>query len=229
MAKGMLVLGTVFFLGAGWSPVADRLLDPFERRHDSLRTVEGLANIRHIVVLGGGHQSDARLPHTGRLSDASQARLIEGIRLHRLLPESVLVFTGGAIFDPVSHAEVMADAAMALGVDPERIIVFTESRDTAEEALELRRNLGSEMDFILVTSASHMPRAVLFARAAGLSPVAAPADFLVKDSDGQFSPGEFFPSASALRRTERAIYEAMGLVWANLHVLPRLRRTTGGE
>ncbi|GAB6060609.1 envelope biogenesis factor ElyC [Desulfonatronum parangueonense] len=229
LGKALLVLGTVFFLGAGWSPIADRLLDPFERRHDPLRTVEGLSHIRHVVVLGGGHESDGRLPHTGRLSDASQARLIEGIRLHRLLPESVLVFTGGAIFDPVPHAKVMADAAMELGVDPERIVVFTQSWDTAEEALELRKNLGAEVDFILVTSASHMPRAVLLARAAGLAPIAAPADFLVKDAEGQFSPGELFPSASALRRTERAIYEAMGLIWANLHELPRLRRATAGE
>src|SRR2546430_11935181 len=46
-------------------------------------------------------------------------RLVEGIRLHRQIPGSRLVITGGAIFESLSSARVIADLALALGVESE--------------------------------------------------------------------------------------------------------------
>ena len=159
-----------------------------------------------------------------QLSDASLARLIEGIRLHRQLPESVLVLTGGAVFDALSHAQVMAEAAKELGEEGPRILL-DQPRDTAEEMLALREVIEADELFLLVTSASHMPRSMVLAQAAGLRPIPAPTDFLVKQSPGgDRHPGEYFPSAGALRRAERAVYEYMGLIWAQFREVPRLRR-----
>jgi len=228
-AKGLLILGTLLALGLASTPVADRLLSPLERRHPPLLTVQAMTQIRHVVVLGGGNRSDPRLPATTQLSDASLARLVEGLRLHSQLSNGSMIFIGGAVFDPLPHARIMADAAMDLGLDERRIILLDQPRDTAGEMLALRTVIDEGEDFLLVTSASHMPRAVTLALAANLSPVPAPADFLVKRTEGPNHPGKFYPSATALRRSERAIYEYLGLIWAHFWELPRIRHAVSAK
>lgn len=219
----LLMLGMVAALAPAVSPVADRLLDPLEGQYEPVTDYQVLEGVRHVVVLGGGHRSDSRLPATMQLSDASLFRLIEGVRLRRQIPDGILVFTGGAIFDARTHARVMADAAGNLG-EGEPMVLLDQPRDTAEEMLALRAMFTAEQPFLLVTSASHMPRSMILARAAGLAPIPAPTDFLVKRSrDGAFHPGEFLPSAVAMRRSERALYEFLGLVWAHIREVPRLR------
>ncbi|MCP4157197.1 MAG: envelope biogenesis factor ElyC, partial [bacterium] len=69
--------------------------------------------------------------------------------------------------------------------------------------------------FLLVTSASHISRAVQIVKNLGMSPVPAPTDHKVKRKV-QLSPDAFFPSASNLYKTERTFYEYMGIVWAKL-------------
>jgi len=73
--------------------------------------------------------------------------------------------------------------------------------------------LGKEQ-FVLVTSASHMPRAVALFRAAGLKPLPSSADF--KSLESKYSPWDFFPSAGALEKSRRFVYECMGIAWAKL-------------
>ncbi|WP_031386899.1 ElyC/SanA/YdcF family protein [Desulfonatronum thiodismutans] len=229
LAGVLLLLGTMMAMGFASSPVADRLLTPLELRYEPVTSAWDLADVRFVVVLGGGHRSDPRLTATMQLSDASLARLIEGIRLHRQLPESVLIFTGGAIFDAFSHAWVMAAAAGELG-ELEPKVLLDQPRDTAEEMLALREVIAADEPFLLVTSASHMPRSVALAKAAGLAPVPAPTDFLVKQSlERERHPGDYFPSAVALRRSERAVYEYLGLIWTEVREAPRLRRIAEGK
>jgi len=221
LARGLLIVGVVVALGSSLALVADRMLAPLENQHAALRDADALRGVRYIVVLGGGHNSDDRLPDAGRLSEASLARMVEGIRVHRQLVNSRLIFTGGAVFDPLPHARVMALAAVSLGVDVRNIVMLDKARDTAEEVLEVREMLAQE-PFVLVTSAAHMPRAMFLFRAAGMQPVAAPTDYQVKDS-GVAHPGDNFPSAGALRRTERAVYEYLGLLWARFFEAGKVR------
>jgi len=68
-----------------------------------------------------------------------------------------------------------------------------------------------------VTSAFHMPRAVALFRKVGLRPVPAPADYEIKRSrETGITPETFQPHADNFKRTEKAAYEYLGLVWARL-------------
>jgi len=107
-----------------------------------------------------------------------QIRFVVGFRIHKLLPESRLVFSGGAVFDPVSEAEVMARAAEIMGVEGDRIILEEISRDTGDQARLVQKIVGDER-FILVTSASHMPRSMVLFRKSGMEPIPAPTDYRV--------------------------------------------------
>jgi len=173
-----------------------------------------LQNVKWVVVLGGGQISDEELPANSQLGGTSLARLVEGVRIHRELPGSTLVFSGGAVFDPVPEAETMAAAAHDLGVDVDRILMETDSRDTAEQA-KMLRFIVKEERFVLVTSAHHMPRSVRLFEHVGLKPIPAPTDYISKQSR-TISPFDFFPRASALSTVEAALHEYLGLLWSTV-------------
>jgi len=222
VAVALLLAGLLIPVGAGLNPLANGLLGPLESRYDPILRPNELPPVRYIVVLGGGHQSDPRLPSLGQLSDASRARLLEGIRLHGQLKRTSLVFTGGAIFDQRPHAQVMGEAALQLGVGARDIIMLPQARDTTGEALAIREMIDANEPFVLVTSASHMPRAMRLFQQAGLNPLPGPADYLIKQVQTDH-PAKFFPSAAALRRVERALYEYLGLLWVRMYEVRRLR------
>jgi len=214
--KILVSIGTVLLLALSYSGVSDRLLRPLEYRYPPLLgTGEGLKDVNWVVVLGAGHHSDPGLPVTSQLSEGAITRLAEGIRIHRLLPESKLLLSGSGVFDPVSNARLMAELAVSLGVDREKIVLEEESRDTEEEARLVRRLVGEDR-FVLVTSASHMPRSMAIFRAAGTRPVPAPTGHRVKERQGGIRPAMFFPSAGDLKKAETAVYEYLGILWAGL-------------
>ncbi len=79
-----------------------------------------------------------------------------------------MIFTGAAAkTNPVSTAEAGARVAESLGVPRSDIIVLDRPKDTEEEALAVKHAIG-DAPFLLVTSASHLPRAMIFFRHAGL-------------------------------------------------------------
>ncbi|HYD84724.1 MAG TPA: ElyC/SanA/YdcF family protein, partial [Opitutus sp.] len=96
-----------------------------------------LARCRYIVVLGGGHADVPMFSAVNQLSTSALSRLAEGVRLTRALPGTMLVVCGRGAPGRPSHAAVLADAAVSLGVDRERIILLDEPRDTEEEAAAL--------------------------------------------------------------------------------------------
>jgi uncharacterized SAM-binding protein YcdF (DUF218 family) len=210
---GALLIGSALlglFL-ASWGPVADVLMEPLERRHppvlDASRHSESVA----VVVLGSGFSPSPFLPITSQLSDSGLVRLTEGIRLYRQLPGVRLVFTGGPVFGSGAAARGYAEAALALGVPFRDMVVLDTPRDTSQEALVVRELLGRNQPFLLVTSASHMARAVLLFQRAGLAPIPAPTRHKSFQEDWRHV-SYWMPSARHLGKTERAIYEYMGLL-----------------
>ena len=206
----MVCLGIVLLALFSYTPFSDIALRSLECRYASLVDVSQFSDIKWVVVLGGGHNSDSRLIATSQLSESSLSRLVEGVRIHRLLPESRLVLSGGAVFDPVSEAEVMARAAEIMGVEGDGIILEELSRDTGDQARLVQKIVGDER-FILVTSASHMPRSMALFRKSGMEPIPAPTDYRVKERQG-ISPGVFFPNAGSLRKMEMVFHEYLGLI-----------------
>lgn len=213
--RRLVTAGALLLLMLGYSAVSSRLLATLERQNAPAADVSQAAGrVRWVVVLGGGSSADESLPAGMRLSEASQARLVEGIRLQRQLPGSRLLLSGGAVFGSAADAETMRVLAVELGVDPSALDLDTVSPDTETQAEVVRGRLGAE-EFYLVTSASHMPRSLALFRKAGTNPIPAPTHFLVH-SDRSLTPADFFPSAGGLRRAEAATYEYLGLAWAKV-------------
>ncbi|MGI2077970.1 YdcF family protein [Shewanella putrefaciens] len=160
-----------------------------------------------VMVLGSSHSDIQAATAVQSLSVVALARLSEGIRQLGLGQDCILIVSGwGGELTQISHAEMMAKAAVELGVDKSKIIQFPLARDTLEEAQYLKWELG-DSSFRLVTSASHMPRAMAIFTGKGLLASAAPTDFRARD--------DFWwrLTADNLVSSQRAIHEYIGRLW----------------
>lgn len=161
----------------------------------------------YVMVLGSAHSDIPGATAVQSLSAVALARLSEGIRQLNLGQDCKLLVSGwGGELTQIPHAEMMAKAAAELGVDKNKIIPFPLARDTLEEAQYAKWELGEE-PFRLVTSASHMPRAMAIFTAKGLHPSAAPTDFIARDDFGWRVTGDH------LLASQRAIHEYIGRLW----------------
>jgi uncharacterized SAM-binding protein YcdF (DUF218 family) len=212
--KVILSMGFLLFALLSFSAVSDELLRPLEYEYPPILKSEGISGIKWVVVLGGGHISDPQLPNTTQLNGASIARLVEGIRLYRMAPGSKLILSGGSTFDPVPNAKIMADVAMAIGVNKNDLILESSSKDTKDQARLIKEIVGKER-FVMVTSACHMPRSMALFEKQGMKPIPAPTGYGVKKRQRP-SPGMFFPGAYALLKAEIAFHEYLGMAWAKI-------------
>ncbi|MCD6570078.1 MAG: envelope biogenesis factor ElyC [Deltaproteobacteria bacterium] len=216
------LMGVVLLGLLSYSAISDVFLRPLEYKYPSLMSVTSLKPLSHdvsvsvkwIAVLGGGHISDPQVSITSQISEASLVRLVEAIRLYRQLSGSKLILSGGSGFAPVSDAKVMAKVACFLGVNQQDMVLEEESSDTKDQARFIKQTVG-EGRFILVTSASHMPRAIALFEKQGMNPIPAPTGYLVRKPQG-ISLKSFCPSSSGLRKVEIAMHEYLGLIWARL-------------
>lgn len=225
--KFLITLSALLLLAMSYSFLPNLLLKSLERQYrplfkNSLKDSPlylSASKAKWIVVLGGGVTTDPSLPPTSQLSEVSLARIVEGVRIYRELPQCRLVVSGGRLFDKHSEADVLSQVARSLGV-PERSIVSDEkSPDTETQALLIGKIVKND-PFILVTSASHMPRAMaLFARQ-GMKPIPAPAGYMVREANvGEargMNPRNWFPSPVQLEKGERSVYEYLGIIWGRL-------------
>ncbi len=212
LGRFLVVLALVVVVAASWAPVADRLLGPLERTHAPVQDPLTHEDVMAVVVLGAAWSTDLQAPASIQLSDSAVERLWEGLRLLAALPQARLVVSGGTRQENrLPMAQGYAEAAQALGVDPARIVVLDTPLDTAQEAYAVRAALAEGERFFLVTSASHMPRAVRHFQRVGLDPVPAPTRFKTRRNPPN-ALRYWLPSGDELHKTERAIYEYLGLL-----------------
>lgn len=210
----LLLLAVLWLLAVSTSPLPNLLIRSLESRYDilSVREFDPGEKAVHILVLGGGHTNDTRLPANDRLTTIALGRLAEGIRLHRLIPGSLLITSGWSSSGDVTHAEMLARTTILLGVDSTGIVMQKSPENTMEEALEYKRTLGDTARLVLVTSAIHMPRAMLAFRMAGLDPDAAPTNHILKISQKK-NIWFWVPSAGNIGKFESAWKEYAGIGW----------------
>lgn len=212
----LITIGTALLLLLSIAPVSGALLGTLEQRYPPLNLSSLPAELTKspsgtfIVVLGSGYSPDPRVDLNSHLSQDALARLDKGIEICRQLESCKLILSGG----PPAAAQAMKDVAISLGIPPQEIILEEKSRNTEQEAQFIKPMVGSA-PFILVTSASHMPRAMGLFQKLGMHPIAAPTDYLAKRG-GPFSPDEFYPGAGGLSEAERAVYEYLGMAWGKL-------------
>jgi uncharacterized SAM-binding protein YcdF (DUF218 family) len=203
----LVVAAAIVYLGAN-GLVGDTLLGPLERQYPPL-VDESLPTVGYVVVLGSSYEPHDGVPVTAALDVEGLARITEGVRLVRRLGAVRLVVSGGAPMGKTPSAFGYAKLARELGVDDASLVVLNDSLDTRVEARSVVALIGAA-PFILVTSASHMPRAMRMMERAGARAIPAPTGQRVNQSVNH-GWGGMLPTASGLSKTEHALHEYLGL------------------
>lgn len=135
-----------------------------------------------IIVLGGWQGAGASFttPYSPPISSAGD-RLITGLILAKRFPEAKLYLPGGLQRDQnaPSESDISRMVLAGLELPSSRFIIEGTSRNTAENASYIRAMVDdiSRDQVLLITSASHMPRAMGSFRAEGINPIAYPVDY----------------------------------------------------
>jgi uncharacterized SAM-binding protein YcdF (DUF218 family) len=224
--RRLLLSGVLLYLIFTFSPLAEILVRSLEKPFEPMLVPPAEPKIERIVVLSGYGEFHPAFPVTSSLSGETVGRMTEGIRLHRLLPGSRLIVSGGVVREgdgPI--ALLMADFARQLGVRGEDILIERSSSTTYENLLEVRKMVGSN-PFVLVTSACDLRRASAVARKLGMVAIPAPAciwalqHYPASMNAGQwitsFLEGFVHPSPTRLTRIQWAYHEYAGYLWYRL-------------
>ncbi|MDP2356692.1 MAG: YdcF family protein [Beijerinckiaceae bacterium] len=169
-----------------------------------------------IIVLGGAlDEQITRFRGPIELTEGGD-RMTEGVMLARRFPDAKVIFTGGSaalLGSPDREAQAAEKLFLGLGIPQERLILESESRNTYENAiftLEIVKPKAGDV-WLLVTSASHMPRSVGIFRKAGFNVTPYPVDYATLGVNAEYR-APFRNVTAGLRRTEVALREYIGLV-----------------
>lgn len=211
--RGCRVAGCLLLIVLGCPLVGERLLHSLEAEYP-LTLAADSPSAEAIVVLGGFTQP----PIYPRLSidvDEGFDRLLHGMRLWRAGKAPLLVFSGGNIpylsGSQMTEAASLCSLALEYGIDPQAVLLEEVSRNTYENALfttQILRQRGLNR-VLLVTSASHMPRAVAVFRRQGLEIIPSPTDVQVVPRP--FTLLQLLPGMDALAYSTTAIKEQVGM------------------
>lgn len=211
----VFIIAGVWFLTISTPPLPRFLVSSLENRYDQLpdSVFKSMSSPCNIIILGGGHSDDNSLSPNNQLSLIALSRLVEGIRIQKMIPGSNLILSGFDKKSKQSEAFVYYRTALSLGIDSCNMKLQSLPSNTQMEAEEYARNFGKETKLILVTSAIHMPRAVMHFKNAGLNPTPAPANFIFKKESDTY-PLNWFPSSGNILMMEAAVHERAGIFWA---------------
>jgi uncharacterized SAM-binding protein YcdF (DUF218 family) len=206
-ARWMLTAASLLLLtlASGWTATA--LLTPLERANTTAIVRDGDPAARAIVVLGAFGIPEPDVPLSSWPNDAGLFRVVEAIHLRERCRDC-RVFVSGS----TPTVDAMAKVLVSLGVSPMDVGIEGRSDTTVASARNMEGRLRGA-PFYLVTSAGHMPRALLAFRALGLNPLPAPTDFRAQRDLAFANP---WPNPHSLMLSDLAIHEYLGLLWYRL-------------
>lgn len=208
----LLTVSLLFLLSTPWLP--KYLINRLQDAYHPIKQID--PHVQWIVVLGGGCNEIENLPLGEVLSASSMKRVLEGVRLKKLLPQATLLFSGGSMRGDAHYAvgERMHEFALLVLGKTMQDEVENDSINTAEEVIKVREMIG-DAPFYLVTSALHMPRSMQLFEHAGMHPIPAPCDYIYF-WDKESSLSLYIPGAYNLAYFNKVWHELLGLFWGRL-------------
>ncbi|WP_294967035.1 ElyC/SanA/YdcF family protein [Sulfurimonas sp.] len=204
-----LAFGLLFLFS--YPPFANFLISNLENQYPKY---DYKNDVSYIHVLGSGHNGDETQPLSSKIGNAGLKRVLEGVIIHKKIAGSKLIFTGYGGREDISTAKMNARIALALGIKEEDIILGEKAKDTQDEASFTKKLVGDK-SFVLVTSASHMPRAMILFESLNLKPIAAPTAFYKDKFRGIFR----LPNINSFIKSQVAMHEYWGILWSKLKKL----------
>ncbi len=165
------------------------------------------------IVLGG--MANARIQVEGQIQfNDNVERILSAIKLYREGMVRRLIISGGSgdlRSTGLSESPLLKELAISLDVPPEAIVIETESQNTHQNAVYVKQLLAQdtiESPIILITSASHMRRALGCFSKEEVDVLPYPVDYGEEPIDWHFM--NFLPDGDELHTWNELIREWIG-------------------
>lgn len=228
LCQTLAVVLCVSLIAASTPPVSNHFVSKLEGRYPVLQSLPEDTAI--ILVLGYGHRYADDRPANSALSSTALSRLMEGVRLWQMNTEAMLAVSGARFSGHMSQAQASKNMALELGVPANKILLFDEAQDTADEVTAVAAALtaapaaktsdltsvsaeNQNERVVVVSTALHLPRAALMLEDSGLLYSLAPTDFHAIGAPW------YLPGSGFLMSLDQAIHEWVGMLWYRLNKL----------
>jgi len=164
LARWLLVSFLLVCLTIGLFPVGEWALYTLEKQYPPLELAS--LQVDGVVVLSGGERNSETAAWGSVPLGSAGERPVALLQMARQLPSNIpIVFTGGTgkmSYEGVSGAEVIQQLVSDHGIDKNRVTYEGKSRNTLENAILSKQLINPQpsQQWLLVTSAFHMPRAM---------------------------------------------------------------------
>jgi uncharacterized SAM-binding protein YcdF (DUF218 family) len=201
-----LALGALgIYLVFGSGVVAHLLIGPLERAYEPVTEPELLGDIDVIVMLTGYASVVEEVTPPNWANYSSAYRVLEVQWLKQRFPDSRILISGSR-----GSATTLERMMISLGMDDAEIFIEAGSGNTAASAENVGRYIAPEERCVLVTSAGHMPRAMMSFEHSGRSCIPVPTEFYTPFKLGTLG---FLPSPDKLLLSDHAMHEYVGIAW----------------
>lgn len=198
----------------GWEPLPDALLRRLEAQYPGPAPKTSLQPYTGVIVLGGALDPAYVWQAHGQvaLNDAAE-RMTVPLMLLQQFPQLRLLFTGGegelfaSDLTEADRARIFFDG---MGLAPHRVVYESASHTTYENAIFSAALTGIDraQPWLLLTSASHMPRAMATFQKAGWNVTPYPVDFRT----GNDTPWTQYSLALGAKKWQIVLHEFAGLL-----------------
>jgi len=161
-------------------PVDSIILDPLEKRFPPVKNLPN--KVDGIIALGGSIDLSSNSEDPFIALNHTSERIFAFISLEKKYPEAKLCFTGGSgsLFEQKQkEAYALKKLLKEIDFDTNKVIFENRARNTYENAKFSKELLNPQQDeiWLLITSASHMPRAFGVFRRFAWEVIPYPVDF----------------------------------------------------
>ena len=222
LGQRLVAAAVVMLACMGWLALPDAGVRALESRYAELALDADLSGYTGVVLLGGamgaGHIAQA---HYQPILNDSAERMTAAAAFLMRYPKMQVVFTGGEgtlLGTGPSEAERAKVFFSSLNVANDRVQYESASRNTYDNAILTAQLPGVQKthNWLLLTSAWHMPRSMATFEKAGWHVTAYPVDFRTGDS----TPWTDFNFAQGAERWNLLLHEWVG--WLSYRLTGRL-------
>ena len=209
IGKLFIFISLICFYFFSITPIGDLMIKPLENKYASCYLNDSFVkNFDSIVVLAGGARG-AELPLISAISGSTLTRVVKAVEVYNYNHGLKIIVSGDK-----NTMEKVKLILINFGIPPRAVIVDGNSHNTFQNAENVKKILGSR-SFLLVTSAFHMPRAMLTFKKMGMNAYPCPTDFR---QESHYDLLDFLPRTKNLYKSNLAFHEYIGGIFYRLYV-----------
>jgi uncharacterized SAM-binding protein YcdF (DUF218 family) len=222
LGRKLVAFALALLLLIGWQPMPQWLIRQLEMQYAEIPLNANFQPYTGVIILGGfteeGYIAQA---HAQPVFNEAAERVIAPLAMLRHNPHLHIVFTGGEgslLGSGPSEAERVRPFIDSMGINNNQVTYEALSRTTFENAVLSAQLPGIDITqrWLLVTTASHMPRSIATFNKAGWNVTAYPVDFRT----GNATPWTEYSLRDGARNWQLLLHECLG--WLAYRLTGRL-------